>query len=175
MLEAMILKVNIPLHTPQKILRIISDILFDELKSTKIYCLTKRNNHMGMWAKYADDHRGYCLEFANEGDFFSQAKEVIYTDTVDLDITQEGHISGWFFFCKGYDWSNEEEVRVHLSRNTPHILNIDPRFLTSIILGWKIPEPDRTLIRRWAKRRKPELRVKMASWDEYERKLNILA
>lgn len=173
-LDSMILRVNIPLHTPEKILRSFSDILFNELKDTKLYCLTKRSDHMSMWAKYADDHCGYCLEFANEGDFFGQAKEIIYGDTIELDITKQEQIGGWFFFCKGSDWSNEEEVRIHLSRNTPHEINIDPRLLTSIILGYEMPEPDRTLIRSWAKQRKPELIVKTASWDKYERKLNIV-
>lgn len=100
LLDSMILKVNIPLHSPEGILRSISDLLFDELKATKIYSLTKRSNHMGMWAKYADDHCGYCLEFANEGDFFGQAKEVVYTDTIELDVTKQEQIGGWFFFCK---------------------------------------------------------------------------
>lgn len=172
-LDAMILKVNIPLHTPEKILRSISDILFDELKATKIYSLTKRFNNMGMWAKYADDHCGYCLEFANEGDFFGQAKEVIYGDVVEVDIAKQEPIGGWFFFCKTNDWSNEEEVRIHGSRNNPHEVIIDPHVLTSIILGRRMPDADRALIRQWAKQRTPELSVKTASWDEYEGKLII--
>jgi resolvase-like protein/DUF2971 family protein len=171
-LDGMILDVNIPLHTPQKLLRSMSDILFDQLKDTKIYSLTKHPTNMGMWAKYADDHCGYCLEFANEGDFFGQAKEVIYTDA-ELDISKREQIGGWFFFCKGNDWSSEEEIRIHASRNNPHEAIIDPQVLTSIILGWKMPEPDRTLIRQWAKQRRPELTVKTAIWDAYEGKLNI--
>lgn len=172
-LHSMILRVNIPLHSPGKILHKISDILFDQLKDTKICSLTKRSDHMSMWAKYADDHCGYCLEFANEGDFFGHAKEVIYGDTVDLDISQEDQIGSWFFFCKTNDWSNEEEVRIHGSRNNPHEVNIDPRVLTSIILGYRMPEADRSLIRQWSKQRKPELTVRTASWNEYERKLKI--
>ena len=173
-LDAMILDVNIRRHTPSTILRNISDILFDQLKDTKVYCLSKRATNMSMWAKYADDHHGYCLEFGNEGDFFRHAKEVIYGDVVDLDIAQEGHISGWFFYCKGNDWSNEEEIRIHGSRKNPHEVNIDPRVLTRIILGWHMREADRTLIHQWARRRKPELTVATASWNEYERKLDIV-
>lgn len=29
--------------------------------------MTKRWNNLSLWAKYAADHTGYCLEFLNEG------------------------------------------------------------------------------------------------------------
>ena len=134
------------METPEKVLRSFSANLFNELKGTKVYCLTKRRNNMSMWAKYADDHCGYCLEFANEGNFVGQAKEVIYGDTVELDISQQDQIGSWFYFCKGNDWSSDEEVRIHVSRNHPHEWNIDPRVLTSIILGYQRPEADRMVI-----------------------------
>lgn len=139
-----------------------------------MYCLSKRATNTNMWAKYAHDYRGYCLEFANEGDLFGQAKEVIYRDVVELDLTEQSQINGWFFFCKSNEWNNEEEIRIHLSRHTPHEVDIDPRVLTRIILGWQMPEVDRTLIRQWAKQRNPELSVATASWNEYERRLDIV-
>ena len=46
--------------------------------------MSRRWNNLAMWAKYAADHRGYCLEFSRVG-LFKAAREVIYDDTpIDL-------------------------------------------------------------------------------------------
>ena len=44
--------------------------LYKELDDWRVYCLCKRKGNMSMWAKYAGNHTGYCLEFANIGPFF---------------------------------------------------------------------------------------------------------
>ena len=44
---------------------------------TRVFSMSKRWDHMGQWASYADRHTGYCLEFANSG-VFEKAREVEY-------------------------------------------------------------------------------------------------
>lgn len=44
---------------------------------------------------------------------------------------------------------------VSLSGNVDFNTPSDPRWLTRIILGWKMPESDRAQIRQWAKHREP--------------------
>jgi len=37
------------------------------MEQFRVYSMTKRWNNLSLWAKYAADHTGYCLEFLNEG------------------------------------------------------------------------------------------------------------
>ena len=53
----------------------MSELLNAELEGYRIYSLSKRYDNLNLWAKYAADHSGYCLEFANEGPLFEHAKE----------------------------------------------------------------------------------------------------
>jgi len=49
-----------------------------------------------LWAKYAADHTGYCLEFVNTGDLFAHAVDVIYGDTLPMDSQQSRTSKGIF-------------------------------------------------------------------------------
>ncbi|MGA8429430.1 MAG: hypothetical protein WB729_06385 [Candidatus Sulfotelmatobacter sp.] len=90
-----------------------------------------------------------------------------------MDIANRDHLNGYWFFCKGEEWSNEEEVRVLIARRSNPILRIDPSWLTRIILGTKMPQSDRNQIRDWTRQRSPELRVAEASYDELDQVIRI--
>lgn len=174
--EGYILDYNIQRHGAEKINRSYKNVYDEIMSQYKVYCLSKTYDNMNLWAKYGDDHRGYCLEFANEGDFFGRAMDVMYGDFAPMDVTNDEHINVNWFFCKGTRWSNEEEVRVLLvPRNSPHEVIINPRCLTRMILGRKMPEDDRAQITEWAKQRQPELQVVAASWDNFENVLNLVS
>jgi hypothetical protein len=90
-----------------------------------------------------------------------------------MDVTNPEHRSGYWFFCKRQEWSNEEEVRLLLPRDKGSKVIIDPRWLTRLILGMHMPDANRTLIREWAKQRKPELAVVSAYYDELYQTLTL--
>ncbi len=171
--EAVILDINISRHGAETLMRGLAKSLNAELDDWRIYSLFKRHDNLGMWAKYAGNHTGYCLEFANLGPFFPCAKEVNYGESVEMDITNPDDRNGYWFFCKSLEWSNEEEVRVLVARGSDGLLPIDPSWLTRVILGWRMPEPHRAQIRAWAKERSPELRVVDTSYDELDQVLRI--
>jgi hypothetical protein len=166
--EAVILDASIRLHGAETLMRDLVKSLNAELDDWRIYSLSKQYDNLNLWAKYAANHNGYCLEFANAGSFFPCAKEVSYGTTVEVDIENIDHLSGYWFFCKGSEWSNEDEVRVLVARRSDAVLRIDPSWLTRIILGWRMPRSDRDQIREWAGQRSPELRVAEASYDELD-------
>ena len=132
---------------------------------------------MNLWAQYAAQHRGYCLEFANEGPLFKHAKEVSYLNPAEMEIliTDPSIKNGDFFFCKTRDWSNEEEVRLVLPRDKGGKVKIDPRWLTRLILGKDMSEADQKSIREWAKQRQPELDVVSAYYDPVNRAIRLKA
>jgi hypothetical protein len=155
--EGLIVDHNIKHHGTEVIMRRTVESLYRELDDWRIYCLSKRWNNMGMWAKYAGNHTGYCLEFANTGSFFGSAREVSYGQPAELDITIREHMDGRWFFRKTEDWRTEEEVRVLVPRRSSCKTEIDPSWLTRLIIGWKMAESDRRELREWGKRGQPDL------------------
>ena len=170
--EAKILEVNIRRHGPEVLRRRLSECLNAQLEGYRVYSLSKRYDNMNLWAKYAGNHSGYCLEFANNGDFFSCAKEVVYCKAVQLDLNSPD-LNGYWFFCKSEEWSNEEEIRVVVGRGGDSKVQINPAVLTRLILGWKMSEEDRNVIRAWAKQRNPELNVVSAYFDPLDQQLKL--
>lgn len=170
--EASKIRSFVQAHGPAVVLRMMAESLYAELDDYRIYSSSKSYNNLMLWAKYAADHSGYCLEFANEGPFTS-AFEVTYADyTLDVtDLEQRGN--PYFFFCKRQEWSNEEEVRILLLRGSNPIVRIEPSCLTRLILGKDMSDADRKLIRGWAKQREPELAVVNAYYDELDQVLKL--
>ena len=80
----------------------ITRILHTELETIRIYSMSKRPDNMSLWAKYANVHKGYCLEFSNSG-FFATAREVSYGDVVDFDPTDIEQSKANFLFQKTLD------------------------------------------------------------------------
>jgi len=124
--EEFIIHYNILRHGVKRLQTIFSEGLNSELKDYRIYSMSKRYDNMSLWAKYAGDHTGYCLEFANEGPLFEQAMEVTYGDSIQMDLTNPEHTNGYWFYFKKPDWSNEEEVRLVLSRRQASKVRINP-------------------------------------------------
>ena len=171
--EANVIRYNVQLHGTEALRGIMSELLNAELEGYRIYSLSKRWDNPSMWAKYGANHSGYCLEFANDGDLFAQAKAVIYGDSTQMDVTNPEHRSGYWFFCKRLEWSNEEEVRLVLPRGKGSKVKINPRWLTRLILGKGMTDAHRKLIRQWAKQRKPELTVVDAYYDALHQVLRL--
>jgi len=171
--EGMVLDYNLKLHGTDVALRVLTKCLNEELSDWRIYSLSKRHDNLSLWATYAGNHSGYCLEFANVGPFFECAMEVSYGETMEMDLANPEHRNGYWFFCKRQEWSSEEEVRVLVPRKSACWVTIDPTWLRQLILGWKMPEADRKQIREWAAQRSPALRVVDASWDELHQVLRL--
>jgi hypothetical protein len=163
--EAAIIRYNVRLHGTEVLSEQMSELLNSELQGYRIYSLSKRPDNLALWAKYAGNHTGYCLEFKNEGPLFACTKEVMYGDATEMDVRNREHRSGYWFFCKRQEWSNEEEVRLVLPRGKGSRVRIEPQWLTRLILGKNIAEAHRAMIRKWAKERQPELTVVDAYYD----------
>jgi hypothetical protein len=173
-LTGLMLDSNIRKHGAETLMRRVLDVRDQELKNFKVYCLSKRNDNLSMWDHYADYYRGYCLEFASEGLFFDSAKEVIYGDTIEMDISNPEHHSSWSLYCKRQEYSFEEEVRVVVPRIFSQVVPFEPTQLTRIILGHSISEAHQNEILEIAKQRDPQLDVVVASWDPYKQDFKFI-
>ena len=155
------------------LLREMSKSLNTELETLRIYSMAKRADNMALWAKYADDHKGYCLEFSNSG-LFAAAQPVSYGDIVDLDPTDPQQITAYFLFQKTLDWQSEEEVRLVAPRGSEAIVGFDPNLLTRIIVGQCMLDRKVDVIQKWANLRSPKLAIIRAEYNEFEHKLNFI-
>ena len=151
----------------------LTESLHSELKDYRIYSMSKRYDNLSLWAKYAGEHSGYCLEFVNEGPLFDTARDVIYEDSLQMDVNNPDHTNGFWFFCKRPDWRNEEEVRLVLPRGNGSRVKIDPRWLKRLILGTSVSEQNEQAIRAWARERGPGLAVVKAHYDSVEQTIKL--
>ena len=137
-----------------------------------IFSLTKRPDNLALWAKYADDHKGYCLEFSDLSGF-SYVYEVTYSDKAPLSLSLETDPSqAAFLWTKSAEWSNEEEARI-LS-NPPGIQVLPGRALRGIILGERCSQMNEQTVTDWVRECKATIDVKKARFNSGKQKLEFL-
>jgi hypothetical protein len=171
--ELEVIVYNAKLHGPERLHRVLTESLHLELQDYRIYSMSKRYNNLSLWAKYAGDHSGYCLEFANERPLFESARDVMYEDSLKMDVNNPEHTNGFWFFCKRPEWSNEEEVRLVLPRGYGSKVKIEPRWVKRLILGKDVSEQNELVIRSWARQRVPDLAVVKARYDSVEQTITL--
>ena len=172
----LIIRFNVRKHGPAALHPHLVQSLDTQLKDFRVYSMTKRYDMTNLWALYAANHHGYCLEFENVGELFEHAKDVSYLDSdqMEISITDPSLRGGYFLFCKTSNWSNEDEVRLVLARNDGRSkVKFNPRWLTRIILGKDMSEDHKKQIREWAKQREPELTIVTAYYDAAQRAIRI--
>jgi hypothetical protein len=144
----------------------LSKILNEQMETFRVFSMTKRLNNLNLWAKYASEHTGYCLEFLHDGPLFGEhVMEVVYGEYAPFDLNDSQNRSASFLVHKRSEWSNEEEVRLIRARGTgPHVM-IQPEWLPRIILGKNMSPENERQIREWAEQRNPVLPVAKAYFD----------
>lgn len=162
-------------HGAGKLQRKLAQMLNKHFENYRVYSLTKRYNNLSLWAAYAANHSGYCMEFSNTGPLFENAVEVIYREIIPMDVTNPEHRKGYFLYCKRPEWLTEEEVRLISLPHEPSTVKIDPSWLTRIILGKDISDANASLIHQWAQRRTPPLTVVKAYYDELSQELRLIS
>ena len=152
----------------------MADILYRQMDEFRVFSMSKRFDNFSMWAKYAEGHKGFCLEFVNAGPFFGEhTLEVIYGDYPAFDMNDSKQRSAMFLVHKRQDWCNEEEVRLISKRGSSPYTKIQPDWLTRIILGKDMREEHRVQIREWARERDPNLTVVQARFDALRHELQL--
>jgi hypothetical protein len=149
-------------------------ILNAHMEQFRVYSLSKRFNNLSLWAKYAAEHTGYCLEFVNEGPLFGEhAWEVTYGEYAPFDVNDSKNRDVGFVLSKRPEWSNEEEVRLLGTPGTKPLVQIEPKWLTRIILGKDMSPENQKQIREWAKQRDPELSAANVYFDELHQEIYL--
>ena len=117
----------------------------------RIYSLSNRPDNPHLWAEYAAQHTGYCLEFRAAR--LGQSFEVRYEDDIAVDITDSKQLEPYFLFYKTKKGRREDEVRMIKQQVSEAHSTFDPAALTRIILGRNIAASDESAIRAIAEKR----------------------
>jgi hypothetical protein len=149
-----------------------------QLRSTGVFSLSARNDHILLWSHYASSHQGVCLGFAHSTAeaFFGRALEVNYElERPVVNPIRESALERFkkTILTKSSMWDYEKEWRVIEYGNGPGIYKFQPELLRFIILGAAISNDHKNKILEWVSRRKTKLQVLQASFDRLEFKINL--
>lgn len=140
----------------------------NDVRSTAVLSLSKKNLDVVMWSNYADEHRGFCLGFELSEKFkkFGKTDEILgmeeccYTNENPflkylLEFGSTSEVPPWGEFwpalisiglvAKSNAWEYEEEVRVIKGKSGT--VSFSPPELREVIFGLKMSEHNRHTIR----------------------------
>ncbi len=123
-------------------------------KTTGLFCLAARPDHMLLWGHYADSHRGIALRFRpQKGDgLFESASPVAYQDDrPKLSLVQHdtAHLTKLGLLTKADFWAYEEEWRIIKGPGNKGLHKFAGSSLDGIVLGAKTSSDDERNIREW--------------------------
>jgi hypothetical protein len=169
-----VVRANVQKHGLEWWMRESAKSLYAQMETFRIYSLSKRFDNPSLWAKYAAEHTGYCLEFANEGALFGEHTfEVTYGEYAPFNLVDWEARDVQFLVYKRPEWSNEEEIRLICARGSGSKAKIEPQWLTRVILGRNMSPTNQNQIREWARQRQPELVVVQAYVDDLHQRIRL--
>ncbi len=145
----------------ENLLKITSKIMIEQ---TGILCVSERFDSFPMWAHYANNAKGFVVEFENleksflgdDTGILNELKRVTYSDKrKGMSFIPDSHVN--MFFSKLNDWSYEKEHRVVMalcdceevnSNNIRfHIHKIEESRISRILVGWNSSADDEKKLR----------------------------
>jgi len=131
-------------------------------KKLRICCFTEIRDSILMWAHYAKQHTGFCLEFDVNSEFFRPATRAIKVkydrfrpelNVLRLDSYPEGKL-GEALLIKANDWQYEHEWRIVDYEKGEGTQNFPEDALSGVILGCRISQENKENVFRWCGKRK---------------------
>jgi hypothetical protein len=130
----------------------LAPIRIQDQFNASVLCLSTNENHLLMWAHYADSHKGALIEFNVANEFFSKAKlfEVKYQKARPVMRMGTPKDSLGAAITKGEIWKYEEEWRMMKDyRRASEILpgdegglfDIPKEAIKRVVLGFRSTEP----------------------------------
>jgi hypothetical protein len=129
-----------------------------------VFCLCEQRDDILMWSHYGAGHSGVCLEFevnlrleasvsspsTNSSHRMPSPMRVLYASgfpAVKFQDSDERQVRA-LFLTKAEQWSYEREWRL-IDWRGPGIKKFDPRSLSGVIFGCRMPEKDRITLKEW--------------------------
>lgn len=148
-----------------------------------MYCLSEVNDEILMWSHYADNHRGYCLEFeaTDHTPFFGTAQKVQYSASYPVAMFLEEDDLRRLqttLLTKYNGWAYEKEWRMMSVSETFEpsfgMKRYPPRLMKKVIFGSRMREEDKALIKTWLSRRGSPVSVMQAKLHDSRYAVEII-
>lgn len=129
---------------------------YDSLVTAQVgvLCLSEVHDDILMWSHYADCHRGICLVYETNCEFFANAFPVRYKHErprIDPITQTTEQMLDNAIFTKSIAWAYEKEWRILHYRQGVGERQSPPAALKAIVLGVALSGTDRRLVEAWAK------------------------
>ena len=141
-----------------------------------VLCLSEINDDILMWSHYADSHRGICLEFDGNFEFFAHTQEVKYPpERPRINPFRQGpeEMMEAALLTKAEQWAYEREWRLVQYTKGPGVYRFPPEALTGVVLGAQISARDKEKVVRWVSGRAHPVRLYRSSPSDTTFSLNI--
>ena len=147
---------------------------------TGVYCVTTKPDNLLMWAHYADNHRGICLEFSGAMALtVGIPMKVQYSDKrTPIEMYRKQSNALELALCtKSSDWEYEDEWRIirpaYEGGSGP--ATFFPTQLTGIIIGAMATQETVDLVKRWAAAKPEPLTLRQATLNKRRYALDVLS
>lgn len=129
----------------------LSNAIQNRIDQFGVACLTPNFDSRLMWAHYANNGQGFCIEY--EVDWCKQEENIRYVPVQYSSVVPELCISEAFFTphqflqrvmaSKHADWAYEQEIRLVCLTDKGKSINLSQDFvrMTKLIAGHAMPEP----------------------------------
>ncbi len=136
----------------------------DNIKSIKaqisekvgVTCFSKRPDNFLLWSYYADNHKGFCVEFDINALLYqypgTKLYRVSYPKTVRptrfsiLEIVSNPNLLEKILTRKSNIWKHEQEWRLFCRTGGNEPIGYDPKTVTKIYFGYKMPYEHKEII-----------------------------
>jgi Protein of unknown function (DUF2971) len=152
-------------HRNAKLQEAILEDLQRDVDRLGVFCLCEHPDDILMWSHYASGHCGLCLEFETDlgedgtpSPISSQASSPVAPSPMSVSYSSTFPLVGFFdsderqvkdiLLTKAERWSYEREWRM-IDYNGPGLRKFDPRKLSGVIFGCRMPGADRNAIKEW--------------------------
>lgn len=140
---------------------VCEELAYQMQNENAVFCMTEKKDNILMWAHYADQHTGFCLEFENDNPFFSRVRPVIYRrclpkeDLVKFLMSSSINPLPLYLVTKAEDWAYEKEWRLAEPGTQPGQRKYPPESLMGVIFGCRTDDKNREQIKQWCRERDP--------------------
>ena len=136
----------------------IHKIIEDEMQKFVICCFTKTNNNLLMWAHYANNHKGFCVEYdLSNKDILKELEYIIFP--VSYSLNRKDTFDNLKLYCeecsgevcwnlyrdvilrKSYHWLYENEFRLIMNSKSSKSIKFYP--IKAIYFGCNMIEDDK--------------------------------
>jgi Protein of unknown function (DUF2971) len=159
--------------------KICEELTYQMQQSNAVFCMTEKNDNILMWAHYADQHTGFCLEFGTDTPLFSRVRPVRYAknlpkqDLVEF-FTVDVRQLPLYLVTKANDWEYEKEWRLADPGSGPGPQEYPAESLTGVIFGCRMNEKNRKQIQEWCREREQPPKLFEAKEKRTEYGLDII-